>query len=54
LNPKPIESKEITVVAKGLERLSPDIMEATNQEQLVELRQILQQKLAEIEAILAE
>lgn len=54
LSPKPMESKEITVAAKGLEKLSPDIMKTTNQEQLMELRLILQQKLAEIEAILAE
>lgn len=54
LNPTPVESKEIAIAAKGLEKLSPDVMKTTNQEQLVELRQILQQKLAEIEAILAE
>jgi len=54
LSPKPVESKEITVAAKGLEKLLPRVMETTNQEQLVELRQILQQKLAEIDAILAK
>lgn len=54
LDPKPVESKEITVATRGLEKLSPSIMKATDQEQLVELRQILQQKLAQIEAILAE
>jgi ParB family chromosome partitioning protein len=54
LNPKPAESREIMVAAKGLEKLSPEVMKATNQEQLVELQQMLQQKLAEIEAILAE
>jgi hypothetical protein len=51
---RPVESKEITVATKGLEKLSPNIMEATNQKQLVELRQILQQKLTEIDAILAK
>ena len=54
LNPHSVESKEITVATKGLEKLSPNIMEATNQKQLVELRQILQQKLTEIDAILAK
>jgi len=54
LHPKPAESKEIAVAAKGLEKLSSNIMKATDQEQLIELRQILQKKLAEIEAILAK
>lgn len=53
LNPQVIESKEITAVAKGLEKLSPDVMKASNQAQLAELQQILQEKLAEIEAVLA-
>ncbi len=54
LSPKPAESKEIAVAAKGLEKLLPHVMETTSQEQLVELRQILQQKLAEVDAILAK
>lgn len=54
LNPKPVESKEMLIAAKGLEKLSVDVIKATEQEQLMELRQILQQKLAEIDAALAQ
>ncbi|HIK18924.1 MAG TPA: ParB/RepB/Spo0J family partition protein [Leptolyngbyaceae cyanobacterium M33_DOE_097] len=53
LDPKPTDSKEITAAARGLEKLSPNVMEATSRDQLKELRQILQQKLAEIDAVLA-
>lgn len=53
-DPKPVESKEVTVVAKGLEKLSAEVMETTDQKQLTALRQMLQQKLREIDAILAQ
>ncbi|HEY9628597.1 MAG TPA: ParB/RepB/Spo0J family partition protein [Coleofasciculaceae cyanobacterium] len=54
LNSEPIESKEIAIATKGLEKLSSDAMKAINQEQLAQLRQVLQQKLAEIDVILSK
>jgi ParB family transcriptional regulator, chromosome partitioning protein len=47
------EAKEVTIAAKGIEKLSPMLMGSADQDQLVELRRILQQKIAEIDAILA-
>ncbi|MBI4783173.1 MAG: ParB/RepB/Spo0J family partition protein [Oscillatoriophycideae cyanobacterium NC_groundwater_1537_Pr4_S-0.65um_50_18] len=54
LNSEPTESKEIAIATKGLERLSSDTLKAINQNQLAELRQVLQKKLAEIDVILSK
>jgi ParB family transcriptional regulator, chromosome partitioning protein len=54
LNPDSSESKEIAVVIKGLERLSLDVMQATDLDQLVELQKILQQKIGAIETLLGK
>jgi ParB family chromosome partitioning protein len=54
LTPEAVESKEITVATKSLEKLSPTVIGTANQEHLMELRKVLQQKLAEIDALLAQ
>jgi ParB family transcriptional regulator, chromosome partitioning protein len=46
------DSREITAVARSVERLGQSVLSTTGTEQLVELRTLLQQKLAEIEAVL--
>lgn len=47
------ESKEITAVVKGVEKLSKSVIGSTSPEQLTQLRQVLQQKLLEIDEILS-
>ncbi|OCQ90998.1 chromosome partitioning protein ParB [Oscillatoriales cyanobacterium USR001] len=45
-------SKQVTAVVRGIEKLSPTVMASANPEQLVQLRQSLQQKLSLIDDIL--
>ena len=46
------ESKEVTALVRGVKKLSKVVMVSTSAEQLRELRQVLQQKLSEIDEIL--
>lgn len=52
VKPEISESKEVTTVVRGVEKLSKSVIVSTSPEQLTELRQILQQKLLEIDEIL--
>lgn len=52
VKPETSQSKEVTTVVRGVEKLSKTVMTSTSTEQLTELRQILQQKLSEIDEIL--
>jgi (p)ppGpp synthase/HD superfamily hydrolase len=47
------ESKEVTTLVRGVKKLSKVVMVSTSAEQLTELRQVLQQKLSEIDEILS-
>jgi ParB family transcriptional regulator, chromosome partitioning protein len=53
LKPETSDSKEVTAVVRGVEKLSKTVMSATSPEQLTELRELLQQKLSEIDEILS-
>lgn len=46
------ESKEVTALVRGVKKLSKVVMVSTSAEQLTELRQVLQEKLSEIDEIL--
>ncbi|WP_449415999.1 ParB/RepB/Spo0J family partition protein [Phormidium nigroviride] len=46
------ESKQVTALLRDVEKLSPTVMASANSEQLVQLRQALQQKLSHINDIL--
>jgi ParB family transcriptional regulator, chromosome partitioning protein len=48
------ESKELATVSRSVEKLSKGVLASADAEQLVELRTLLQKKLAEIEALLAK
>ncbi|MCT7953019.1 ParB/RepB/Spo0J family partition protein [Ancylothrix sp. C2] len=52
LKPEVSESREVTAIVKGVEKLSRAVIVSTSPEQLVELRQVLQQKLSEIDDVL--
>jgi isopentenyl diphosphate isomerase/L-lactate dehydrogenase-like FMN-dependent dehydrogenase len=47
------ESKEVTTLVRGVKKLSKVVMVSTSAEQLTELRQVLQEKLSEIDEILS-
>ncbi|MBD3559979.1 ParB/RepB/Spo0J family partition protein [Planktothrix sp. FACHB-1355] len=52
VKPEVSESKEVTAVVKGIEKLSSSVIGSTSPEQLAQLRQVLQQKLLEIDEML--
>lgn len=53
LKPETSSSREVTAVARSVERLGKSVLANTDTEQLVALKTLLQQKLAEIESTLA-
>ena len=54
LKPDTSDSKEVTAFARRVEKLSKAVMASSNPEQLTELRELLQQKLSEINEILSK
>lgn len=52
LKPETSELKEVTAAVKGVEKLSKTVIASTSPEQLAQLRQVLYQKLSEIDEVL--